>query len=148
MLPPSTSRSRSKTLATWIAIAAGIFGGHRFYLHGARDLLAWLHPWPTLAGIAGLVRMRTLGQDDQLAWMLAPLFGLMLAQAMLAAIVYGLTPDERWHARHNQGRPGADSGWAAVLGVVTALLIGATALMSAIAFAMHRFFEWQLESGG
>ena len=92
---------KSKTLATWLAVLAGTFGAHRFYLHGTRDVWAWLHPWPTLAGIAGIVRMDNLGQDDRAAWILAPALGLMLAVAMLAAIVVGLTPDERWNARWN-----------------------------------------------
>jgi TM2 domain-containing membrane protein YozV len=35
---------RSKTASTWIALLGGSLGLHRFYLHGPRDLLAWLHP--------------------------------------------------------------------------------------------------------
>ena len=35
-------RYRSKTLATWLGIIAGALGAQRFYLHGARDTLAWL----------------------------------------------------------------------------------------------------------
>ena len=41
--------------------------------------------------------------DHPLAWALIPLLGAMLAAAMLAAIVYGLTSDEKWDARHNPG---------------------------------------------
>jgi hypothetical protein len=37
-------------------------GLHRFYLHGPRDLLAWLHPGPTLVGLVGVLRMRNLGR--------------------------------------------------------------------------------------
>ncbi len=36
--------------------------------------------------------MRALGQDDQLAWLLIPLLGLVIAATMLTAIIYGLTP--------------------------------------------------------
>ena len=138
------SAYRSKTLATWLAILGGVFGAHRFYLHGRRDAAAWLHPWPTALGLVGVLRMRELGQDDRLSWVLLPILGLMIAQAMLAAIVYGLTPDERWDARHNPGQPGRATGWGAVLGVIVALLLGATALMSTVAFGGQRFFEWQL----
>lgn len=137
---------RSKTLATWLALVGGAVGAHRLYLRGLGDPLAWLHPWPTLAGLYGVHRMQSLGQDDRLAWLLLPLLGLMLAQAALAAIVYGLTPDARWDARWNPGRASSPSGWGAVLAVIAALMIGATALMATIAFSGQRFFEWQAAS--
>jgi nicotinamide riboside transporter PnuC len=134
--------TKSKTLATWIALVGGSLGLHRFYLHGFRDPWGWLFPWPTLLGLAGVTRMRELGQDDQLAWLLIPLLGLMLAGAMLAAIVYGLTPDEKWNARHNRGRLGSSSGWLAVIGVVVALMLGAGVLMATVAFSGQRYFEY------
>jgi hypothetical protein len=136
---------KSKTLATWLALLGGSLGLHRLYLHGGRDVLAWLHPWPTLAGLAGVRRMLDLGQDDRLAWLLLPLLGLMLAQSALCAIVYGLTPDERWDARHNAGAPVHPTAWGPVLGVIAALMIGATALMATIAFSGQRYFEWQVD---
>ena len=138
-------RYRSKTLATWIALLGGSLGLHRLYLHGARDALAWLHPLPTIAGLVGVQRVLELGQDDHLSWLLLPLLGLMLAQAALCAIVYGLTPDARWDAQHNPGAPVHATAWAPVLGVIAALIIGATALMATIAFSGQRYFEWQVE---
>lgn len=137
---------RSKTLATWLAVIGGAFGLHRFYLHGWRDPWAWLHPWPALAGLAGVQRMGELGQDDRLAWLLIPLLGLMLSIAMLHAIVYGLTPDEKWHARFNAGQHLRPAGWGAVIGVIVALLLGAGVLMGTIAFSGQKFFEWRAES--
>ena len=137
---------KSKTLATWIALLGGSLGLHRFYLKGGHDVLAWLHPVPTLVGLVGVQRMLELGQDDKLSWLLLPLLGLMLAQAALCAIVYGLTPDEHWDARHNPGAPVHATGWGPVLGVIAALMIGATALMSTIAFSGQRYFEWQVEA--
>jgi hypothetical protein len=139
-------RYKSKALATWVALLGGSLGLHRFYLHGMRDLLAWLHPLPTLVGLWGLHRMLDLGQDDHLSWVLLPLLGLMLAQAALCAIVYGLTPDARWDARHNPGAPVHTTAWGPVLGVIAALMIGATALMATIAFSGQRYFEWQVEA--
>ena len=133
---------KSKTLATWLALLGGTLGLHRFYLHGPRDALAWLHPLPTLAGLIGVQRMRDLGQDDRLAWVLTPLLGLMLAQTALCAIVYGLGADSRWDARHNPGAPTRQTGWGPVLGAIAALVIGATALMATISFSAQRFFEW------
>jgi hypothetical protein len=141
------SRSyRSKTLATWLAVLGGTLGLHRFYLHGTRDRIGWLFPAPTLAGLVGVARMRELGQDDRIAWLLIPLLGLAVSASMLAAIVYALTPDERWDERHNGGRRGAPTGWGPVLGAIVALMVGAAVLMGTIAFGGQRFFEWQLES--
>ena len=137
------ARPRSKTLATWAALLGGSLGLHRFYLHGLRDRWGWLHPWPTLVGLYGVVRMRELGQDDRLAWVLIPLLGLMLAGTMLAAIVYGLTPDEKWNARFNPEAPAPASGWAALIGVVLALAVGGGVLMATIAFSAQRYFESQ-----
>ncbi|WP_428418024.1 hypothetical protein [Methylibium sp.] len=139
--------ARSKTLATWLAFIAGSMGFHRFYLHGLRDAWGWLHVPPTLLGLYGVERMLELGQDDRLAWALIPLLGLALAASMLAAIVYGLTPDERWNARYNAGVASRPSGWLAVFGVVGALFVGATVLIATIAFSGQRYFESQVEAG-
>ena len=134
--------TRSKTLATWLALLGGSIGAHRLYLRGPRDTWAWLHAVPTLLGAYGAWRMRLLGQDDRLGSLLVLLLGLMLAGTMLLAIIYGLTPDEKWDARWNAGAPSRPSGWAAILGVIAALMLGATALMATIAFAGQRLFEF------
>jgi len=132
-------RERSRAVATWLAVLAGSLGLHRLYLHGARDAWAWVHPWPTLAGAYGFWRLRQFGLDDLLGSRLVPLLGAMLAVGMLAAIVYGLTPAERWRARF--GERGAGTGWAVVIGVVVALAVGATATMATIAYTAQRYFE-------
>ena len=146
IIEPTVPIDKSKTLSTWIAIVGGSLGLHRFYLHGFRDLPAWLHPLPTLVGLYGVMRARSLGQDDQLAWLLIPFVGCTIAASMLCAIVYGLTNDEKWNARFNDGRTGPRSGWAAVLGAMLALLVGAGVLMATIAFAAQRYFEYQVET--
>ncbi len=138
---------KSKTLATWIAVIGGSLGLHRFYLRGLRDPWGWLHAPPTLIGLYGLQRMNELGQDDKLAWALIPLLGFALAAAMLAAIVYGLTPDEKWDDRHNPGSPVHATRWGPVFGVIVALMLGAAALMATVAFSGQRYFEWQVEEG-
>lgn len=140
-----SARPRSKTAATWLALLGGAFGLHRFLRHGLRDPWGWLHLLAMLAGLGGLLRLRVFGLDDaSAAWML-PLGGLSVAAAALSAIVTGLTPDERWDVRHNAGRAGGTppSGWGAVLGVIAALLVGATVLMSSLAFGLQRWFELQ-----
>lgn len=134
---------RDKTVATWLAVLGGALGLHRFYLHGPRDIVGWLHPLPTLAGLTGVARMANLGQDDRAAWLLIPLLGLSISAAMLAAIVYALTPDERWAAR--LGQPPRATRWGPVLGAVTALFLGAGVLMATIAFGVQKFFEWQFD---
>ncbi|KQU71237.1 MULTISPECIES: NINE protein [unclassified Rhizobacter] len=139
------SMAKSKTLATWIALVGGSLGLHRFYLHGPRDVWGWLWPVPTLIGAYGVLRVIRIGQDDPLSWALIPLLGIAVAAAMLAAIVYGLMPDEKWSLRFNAGEPVAPAGWAAVIGVVIALLLGATVLMATIAFGGQRYFEYQVE---
>jgi hypothetical protein len=136
---------KSKTLATWIALAGGSLGLHRFYLHGFRDTWGWLHPWPTLLGCYGLQRVREFGQDDHLSWVLIPLLGAMVAIGALMAILYGLTSDEEWNRRFNPQEAASRGGWPAVIGVVVALMIGAGVLMATIAFSSQRFFEYQID---
>ena len=149
---------RSKTLATWIAILGGSLGLHHFYLRGWRNAWGWLYPAPTLVGLAGVVRMRNLGVDDHLSWALIPWLGLTISVAMLCAIVIGLTTDAKW-ARLYAGDPGkpvvqatreedeespppgmVHTGWAPVLGVVLALMVGGGVLMGTIAFVVERIF--------
>jgi hypothetical protein len=135
---------RSKTLATWLALVLGTLGAHRFYLRGLGDKYGWMYPLPTLAGLVGVQHLRTFGQDDPLAWLLIPVLGLSISAAMLSAIVYGLTPDEKWDARHNPGEAVRRTTWGPVVAVVLALAIGATVLMGTIAYGGQKFFEWQL----
>jgi len=139
-----TGPTKHKATATWLALLAGVFGAHRFYLHGLKDRWGWTFPLPTLLGLAGVQRMNTLGQDDRLAWLLIPLLGISLVAALLGGIAYGLMPDERWNERFNHGRPASTSGWAAVIGVVLCLFVGGIALMSTIAFSAQRYFESQV----
>jgi len=137
---------KSKTFATWLAVIAGSLGLHRFYLHGFRDRWGWLFIWPTLVGLYGVQRMRMLGGDDHLAWVLIPLLGVMVAIGMFSAILYGLTPDERWNARFNPIGPQHRMGWATIIGVVLALVIGGGVLMATLAFSAQRYFEYQAEA--
>ena len=137
------SRQRSKSLAAWLALIGGSLGLHRFYLHGLRDVLAWLHPLPTAVGAYGFWRMRHLGIDDRLGATLVPLLGLMLAATMLSAIVIGLTSEARWAALHG-GPAGASprpSVWPAIAAAIIALAVGAAITMATIAFTAQRYFE-------
>jgi hypothetical protein len=107
----------------------------------ARPRLGLLYPLPTLLGLYGVLRMRDLGLDDRLSWLLVPLLGLTLSAAALEAILTGLTPAPQWEARHGAGT-GA-SHWGTVLGVIVALMAGATVLLGTLAFAGQKYFEWE-----
>ena len=136
-------RHRSKLVATWLALVFGSLGLHRFYLHGLKDPWGWLFPLPTLVGVYGVLRMRALGGDDLLPWFLIPWLGLTLSAAMLTAVIYGLTPDEKWTARHNPDGAPTRTGWATIIGVILALSVGAVIGVATIAFTAQRVFEYQ-----
>jgi hypothetical protein len=136
-------RPRSRTLATWLALLGGSLGLHRFYLHGMADRWAWLRGPPALVGAFGVWRMRVYGSEDRLGSVLVLLLGAVIAVAMLEAIVYGLTPSERWNARFGAGAAPGRFAWLAISGAAVALALGATVTMATIAFAAQRYFEWR-----
>ena len=140
--PAPAGPPRSKAVATWLALVGGSIGLHRFYLHGGRDVWAWLHPLPTLVGAYGFWRLREFGVDDARGALLVPWLGIVLAATMLQAIVYGLTTDERWAARHGsapaQARPAA---WPIYVAVAIALAVGVSVAVATIAFTAQRYFE-------
>lgn len=139
--------TKSKTLATWIALIGGPLGLHRFYLGSLRDSWGWVHALLTFLGVLGVQRVLELGQDDRLAWVLMPLGGLSLVVAMGTAIFHGLRPDEAWNATYNAGTAASGpTGWLAVMAVVAALLIGATTMLSVISFSLQRYFELDREA--
>ena len=147
MTPSSipVDRPRSRAVATWLALIGGGLGLHRFYLHGPRDVWAWLHPWPTLVGAYGFWRMREFGVDDATGSLLVPFLGVMLAATMLQAIVYGLAGDERWAARHGAASAAVARGWLTYVGVVVALAVGTSVAITTIAFTAQRYFESRVE---
>ncbi|MEY2619201.1 MAG: hypothetical protein RL522_2203 [Pseudomonadota bacterium] len=142
---------KNKTFAAWLAFLGGPLGLHRFYLHGAGDLLGWALPIPTALGLYGMRRMQDLGQDDALSWLLIPLLGFTVAGCALTAIVYGLTDRAKWNARFNPGADGEASAgatsWLTVFAVAASLMIGTGVLMASIAFSFQRYFEYQIEEG-
>jgi hypothetical protein len=136
---------KSKTLAAWLAVMGGCVGAHRFYLHGFKDLWGYVWLIPTSLGLYGVQRALELGQDDHLAWALIPWAGLSFSGACLAALIYGLMPDEKWNQHFNPQSPQHQTGWFTIFAVVMALLLGTTALISTIAFSGQRFFEYRLD---
>jgi hypothetical protein len=148
---PAPHKARHKTTAAWLALVGGGFGWHRLYLYGWSDMWAWAHAIPTALGLWGVDRVLTYGQDDKLSWLLLPLLGFSIAAACLAGIVYALQTPEQWNARHNPGlAPEAQPGqthWLTIGALVFALMWGAIALMSGLAFGFQRYFEYQIEEG-
>ena len=143
-----TVSTKNKTLATWLAFLLGQTGLHRIYLFGWKDLWAWTHLLAAAIGWYGVYRVRKLGQDDHLAWLLVPVLGFLLAATAITAIYYGLSSLEKWNAAHNPQQLDAPAGrtnWLVIAAVIFSLLVGATALMSSFAFSFQRYFEYQIE---
>ena len=111
---------------------------------------AWLLPIPTALGLYGVERVQQLGQDDTLSWLLIPLLGFTIAGCALNAIVYGLTPIEKWNAKFNPQTdsqlPAGRTQWGTIIGIATALLLGTTVLMASLVFSFQRYFEYQIEA--
>jgi len=100
-------KHKNKTLCTLLAMLLGGLGAHRFYLYGKKDIWAWIHIF---------------------------LFPLSIFAGFIAALVIGLTPDEKWDAQHNpDSGQTSNSNWVVVVLVILSFAIGATAVMSSIA---------------
>jgi TM2 domain-containing membrane protein YozV len=140
-------RFRSKTLTAALAFLFGSLGAHRFYLYGWRDLAGWAHLLGTLIGIPGILLLVASQRAATLGWWLAVPGAISLFAAFLAALVYGLRPDEKWDAQFNAetGRH-SRSGWTVIFIVIFSLLIGAFLLMTALALSFQTYFEAQVEA--
>jgi hypothetical protein len=140
---------KNKTLAVWLALVLGSLGLHRLYLLGRHDTLARLLPIPTLLGLYGVFRARSMGQDDLWSWVLIPPLGFTLAACALHAIVYGLMSQEAWNQRYNpklpDNAPAGATYWYTIVGVGAALALGTTVLLASIAFSFQRYFEYQVD---
>jgi hypothetical protein len=141
---------KNKTFAAWLAFIGGPLGLHRFYLHGIFDWVGWLLPIPTALGFYGIQRIGQFGQDDQLSWLLVPMLGFVIAGCALMAIIYALTPPEKWNAKFNPSlgaeAAAGQTNWLTVGAIVFSLMIGAAVLMASIAFSFQRYFEHQIEA--
>jgi len=139
-------RAKSKLLTVALAFLFGSLGAHRFYLGGLRDRFGWAHLLATLAGAIGVASLLTDAGNPALNWAFAVMGGASVTSAFLAAIVYGLRPDEKWDARFNpHGKP-TRSGWPVVILVILSLLIGTGLLMAGLAISFQTYFESQVEA--
>ncbi|HEY8100146.1 MAG TPA: hypothetical protein VIF82_05295 [Burkholderiaceae bacterium] len=132
-------RHKNKTLTTFFASVFGSIGLHRFYMYGQKDRWAWVHLLSLpLSGIAVAI----FGNQPILITF-SPLLISGLA-GFLEALVIGLTPDDKWDAKHNpnSGRQ-SQSNWPLALLLVLTVGVGAVSLIAMIA----RFFDL-LYTGG
>ena len=142
--PSAAARFRSKTLTALLAFLLGSVGAHRFYLYGRRDAWGWAHVVGTALGIPGVVMLIASHRTSALGWVLAVAGAASLLAAFLAAIVYGLRPDEKWDGQFNAGLARRSrSGWGVVFVVIFSLFIGALGLMAGLAVTFQTYFESQ-----
>lgn len=129
-------KHKNKTLASFLAFLFGGFGIHRFYLGGMSDKWGWLHLLSLPA--SGLVL--AIFPDAQLFFGVMPLI-LSYLIAFLEALIIGLTPDEKWDAKHNpaSGRT-SNSRWPLALLLVLTLGVGTTGLIATIARTFDLLF--------
>lgn len=144
---PTSPYFRSKTLTAALAFLLGSLGAHRFYLYGKRDIYGWAHVIGTLIGIPGAMLVVASERTSMLGWVLAFPGAVSLLAAFLAAIVYGLRPDEKWDAQFNaQKQRKSRSGWTVIFVVIFSLLIGAFLLMTGLAISFQTYFESQVQA--
>ena len=104
----------------------------------------WLYPLVALPALGWAARAEE--------WYREPGFFLAAAVALVGlveAIVFCLTPDERWDARWNPGASrSSSSGWAPVLIAIAALMLGSILMMSVLAIALEGYFAARSGTGG
>ncbi|QCP50542.1 TM2 domain-containing protein [Trinickia violacea] len=143
----ASPRFRSKTLTAALAFLFGSLGAHRFYLYGFRDVFGWAHLVGTIIGIPGVLLLAATQRAATIGWWLAVPGAVSLFAAFLAAIVYGLRPDQKWDAQFNaQTGKHSRSGWTVIFVVIFSLFFGAFLLMSGLALSFQTYFESQVEA--
>lgn len=126
-----SSKHKSKTSATLLAVLLGGSGAHRFYLYGARDFWAWIY----LASFTFFVIAAVLSRASPSTTLnLVALFPLPVFASWLEALTMGLTPDEKWDARHNAlSAYQSQSRWSIVILMVLTFACGFTAVVISMA---------------
>lgn len=128
-MPSPQPPHKNKTLATALAFLLGGVGAHRFYLKGNVDRIGLLHVCSI--PLAGLVY--GVGRAPNPFYVLLPIIVSCIA-GFIAALVLGLTPDDKWDARHHPGAVRrSHSRWPLALLLVLDMLVGATVLIATIA---------------
>jgi len=129
---------KNKTVATLLALLLGGLGAHRFYLKGSADRLGLLHlcALPVAGILYGAVKPHPF-------YMILPLLVSCIA-GFIEALALGLTPDEKWDEKHNQGSGRQTrSTWVLPVLLVITMLAGAIVLIG----TMARLFDLLLTGG-
>jgi TM2 domain-containing membrane protein YozV len=135
----TTKNHKNKTLSVLICLLFGSLGAHRFYLHGKRDNIAWLHLISLPLSILLSKLYFNLNSFVTYApWMLSFLISILMC------LLLGLKSDEHWDAQFNQdsGQKSASS-WPLAILLVFSVGLGAISLL----FVMARGFDL-LYTGG
>ncbi|MES2015702.1 MAG: NINE protein [Pseudomonadota bacterium] len=130
---------KNKTFATFLALAFGAVGAHRFYLRGSVDKLGLLHV--CALPIAGLV-VGLLPHADWFYKILPLLVSAVIG--FIEALVIGLMADDKFDIAFNPGSGRkSDTSWIVALLLVATMMIGTTTLIG----TMSRLFDL-LYTGG
>ena len=114
--PLLSSKHKSKTTTTLLAVLLGGTGAHRFYLYGRKDFWAWIYFFAFILFILTLFIAQT---SNSIALNMLSLFPIPVFAAWIEALAIGLTPDEKWDAKHNElSAQQSDSRWSIVILVV------------------------------
>ena len=127
---------KNKTIATLFASSGGCLGLYRFYLRSRKDKAGWLH----VSSLPASLLLYLVIPDAPVLFIAAPLVVSALA-GMIAGLVIGTTPDEKWDAQYNpQSQQCSASAWPLALILVLTLAIGAGGMISAIARTFDLLF--------
>jgi len=127
---------RNKTFTTLLAAVFGSIGLHRFYLYGRRDWFGWLHIVSLPVSVMAILMLNNVQP-----LFVGILFILSILSGFLEALVIGLTPDEKWDAKHNHNSgKQSESHWVLALILVATLAVGATAVIALLARGFDLFF--------
>jgi uncharacterized membrane protein len=130
---------KNKTFTTFLALGFGAIGVHRFYLRGAYDRLGILH----VCAIPIMGMVYGAGRAPNVFWVLLPLLVSAII-GFVEALVIGLTPDDKWDARHNAASDrSSQTSWIVALLLVLTMLVGTTTLIATLA----RLFDLAYSGG-
>lgn len=117
---------RNKVVVAWLASLFGIFSLHWWYL-GRR------HAWLVTALAVGML---VLAQFYPVWWDSPPFLLLLIpiSAGIIEALVFALTPDEKFDVRHNpHSSVQTKTGWDAVIAAIVTTLLGGTVIVFGIA---------------
>lgn len=125
---------RNKVVVAWLASLFGLFSLHWWYL---RRRHAWLM---TTFSVVMLV----LAQFYPVWWDNPPFLLLLLpvTAGIIEALVFALTPDEKFDARYNPDSPAqTKTGWDAVIAAIVTTFLGGTVVVFGIAMVVMHVYK-------